>query len=68
MGYLGFEPGLRQALAKLVGDHHAAMMAAGAAERNGEIALAFLDVVRQQVDQQIGDTLDELLVCGNDRM
>src|SRR5579872_2130576 len=61
MGFLNAIPGLGQALAKLVGDHHAAMVSAGAAEGNSEIALPFLNVMRQEVDQEIGNTLDELL-------
>src|SRR5580658_5563810 len=36
------------------------MLAAGAAKTNGEIALAFVDVVREQVYQQIGDAGNEL--------
>ena len=34
-------------------------MAAGAAEGDGQIALAFADVVRQQIDQQLRDAVDE---------
>ena len=37
------------------------MLAAGAAKGNGEIALAFLDVVGQQVYKKIGDAVHELL-------
>ena len=46
--------GFVQALSYLIGDHHRTVLAAGAAETDGEIALAFVDVVRQQVNQQIG--------------
>src|ERR1035441_2873160 len=51
---------LRQALANLIRDHHRTMMAAGAAERDSQIALAFADVMRHQVDQQLRDAVDEL--------
>ncbi len=47
-----------QALADFLGDHHRTMLAAGAAKADGEIALAFVDVVRQQVNQQIGDATE----------
>src|SRR5580658_11200420 len=35
-------------------------MSAGAAERDGEIALAFANVVRDQVNQQLRDAIDKL--------
>src|SRR6266498_2748882 len=35
-------------------------MPTGASEGYGQIALAFRDVVRQQINQQVGDALDEL--------
>src|SRR5439155_702827 len=60
VGYLGAVPGAAEALVDLLGDHHRPMMAARAAERDREIALAFTDVVRQQIDQKVGDALDEL--------
>src|SRR5512143_2475789 len=61
MRFLDAIAGLAQAFAQLVGDHHAAMVPAGAAEGNGEVALPFLNVVRQKIDQQVRDALDELL-------
>ena len=41
---------LRQPLADGVGDHHRTMMSACAAERNRQVALAFADVMRHQVN------------------
>ena len=51
--------GFPQAAADFFGDHHGAMLASSAAETDGEITFAFLDVVRQQINQKIGDALDE---------
>src|ERR1700676_2550803 len=50
-----------QSLANLTRDQDAAMVAARASERNGQVALAFRDVMRQQVDQKRRDALDKLL-------
>src|SRR6185312_12822232 len=61
MGFLDAISRLAQALAKLMSDHHTAMVTAGAAEGNSQVALAFVDIVRKKVYQQIGDPLDELL-------
>ena len=60
--------GVAQVFADLLGDHDGAVLSAGASEGDRQIALAFVNVVRQQVDQQIGDARDEFLVCGNERM
>src|SRR5579859_3375976 len=49
-----------QVLAHVLGNHHRAMLSPSAAESNGEIALSFVDVVRNQIHQQAGDTRDEL--------
>ena len=46
--------------ADLFGNHHGTMLASSAAETDGQIALPFFDVVRQQINQKIGDTLDKL--------
>src|SRR5437588_45628 len=51
----------RQPLRDLMRDHHAAVMASGAPERNRQVALALLDVVRQKIYQQSRDPLDEFL-------
>ena len=40
-------------------NHDGAVLSAGATEGDGQITLAFVDVVRQQVNQQIGDAGDE---------
>ena len=52
--------GAAQTLAHLLGDHHGAMLAPGATERDREIDLAFVYVMRNQIDQQVGDAGDEL--------
>ena len=59
VSFLHAEAGRRQPFADFAGDQHAAVVSAGAAERDRQVALAFGDIVRQQVDQQIRDTLDE---------
>ncbi len=50
---------LGQPFAHFFRNHHRAVLAAGAAEGDGQITLAFADVVRQQIDQQLGNALDE---------
>src|SRR5450432_3816877 len=50
-------PGLVQASAHFLRDHDGAVAPAGAAKGNGQVALAFVNVVRQQIDQQFGDAL-----------
>src|ERR1700719_3176422 len=52
MRFLHAVPGGSQALAKLVRDHDAAMVASGATEGDGQIAFPFFDVVGQQVYEQ----------------
>src|SRR5665213_1509219 len=52
-------PGAGKVLADLVGDRHRAMMSACAAESDGQIALALVDVMGQQVSQQFRDAGDE---------
>ena len=52
--------GLGQPLTNLFGDHDGAMLAPGAAEGHREIALPFLDVVRQEEEKQIGRLIQEL--------
>ena len=53
-----------QTFAHLFRDHDRAMLAAGTAEGDGQVALAFLNVVRQQIDEQLRDALDEFLGLG----
>src|SRR5579872_5641200 len=53
-------PCLPKALTNIFGDHHRAMLPAGAAERDREIAFSFPNIVRQQVNQQLRNPLDEL--------
>src|SRR5580658_2972910 len=50
----------RQAAGDLFGNHHGAVLAASAAERQSEVALAFVDVVREQKEQQFGDPIEKL--------
>src|SRR5579862_4781517 len=52
MRFLHAIPGGSQALAKLVRDHDAAMMASGATEGYGQITFSFFDVVWQQIYEQ----------------
>ena len=53
--------GAAQVLADFLGDHDGAVLASGTTERDSQVALAFVDVVRQQIDQQIRDARNELL-------
>ena len=50
-----------QPLADIFGNHHRAVLTPGTTETDGEVALALMNVVGQQVDQQVGDAADELL-------
>src|SRR5580698_4934810 len=56
-----FVSGFAQALVYVFGDHDGAMLSAGASETDGEVALAFANVVWQKVDQKFRDAVDELL-------
>src|SRR5580692_3276080 len=47
-------------LADIFGDHHGAVLASGAAKGDGQIAFAFMNVVRQEIDEQVGDARNEL--------
>src|ERR1700722_7356374 len=47
-------------LADILGDHHGAVLAPGAAKGDGQIAFAFMNVVRQQINEQVGDARNEL--------
>ncbi len=48
-----------QPLGNIFRDHHRAVLAAGAAEGDGQVALAFVNVMRQKIDQQLRNPLDE---------
>src|SRR5260370_37698235 len=52
--------GVAKVLAVFFGYHAGAVLAAGTAEGDGQIALAFMDIVRQEVDEEIGDARNEL--------
>src|SRR5581483_8512914 len=56
--------GAAEALGDILGDHYRAVLAAGATERDGQVALAFADVVRDQVDEQLRDARNELACLG----
>ena len=53
MGGFDAEAVVGQALAHLRGDHHRAVAASRAAERDRQVALAFADVVREEIDQEL---------------
>src|SRR5258708_31402134 len=57
---LGAKPCRRQVLAYGIGHGHGAVLAARASKRNSQVALAFTDVMGNEVDQQLGDPLQEL--------
>src|SRR5580698_3444801 len=59
MCFFYFEAGVGQALADFAGYHYRTVMASGAAEGDGEIAFAFANVVRNEIDQQLRDAVDE---------
>ena len=46
-------------LGYVLGDHDGAVLPAGAAKGNRQVAFALMDVVRKQVDEQIGNARDE---------
>src|SRR5260370_14468338 len=50
-----------QPLADIFGDHHRAVLSARTSEADGQVALSLANVVRQQVDQQFRDAVNELL-------
>ena len=61
-----------EALGHFFGDSNGAVLASGAAECDGEVALSFLDVMRQQKEKHLGDAVEELLrlrevadICGD---
>ncbi len=56
--------GSPQVAADFFGHHDGAVLSAGAAEGNRQVAFAFADVVRQQVNQQFGDAGEKFLRLG----
>src|SRR3954465_5397180 len=56
--------GFLQVLSDVLRDHHRAMLSAGAAEADRQVALPFIHVMRQKIDQQLRDALDELARLG----
>src|ERR1700678_3373234 len=61
MHNLHFVPRFSQPAVHVFCDHHGTMLSSGATEADGQIALALANVMRQQVDQQFRDAVDELL-------
>ncbi len=59
MDYFGGVAAFGQGVADGFGEHHGTVAAAGASEGDREIAFAFADVVRHQVDEQTLDALQE---------
>ena len=55
---------LAEAFGDLFGDGDGAVLASGAAEGDGEVALPFLDVMRQQEQEHLGDAVEEFLRLG----
>src|ERR1700691_5602836 len=53
--------GFPQTLGHLLGHHDTAMLPAGAAEADSEIALSLLDIVRQKVQHEVGDSVQKFL-------
>src|SRR5580658_2910259 len=60
MDRLHLEAGLFEALAHLVGHHDAAMLAACTAESHSQVTLAFLHIVRQEIQHQLRYPIKEL--------
>src|ERR1700679_3035731 len=60
VGGLGAIACCRETLLQLFGNHYGAMLSAGAADADGEIAFAFVDVVRQKEGEHLGDLFKEL--------
>ena len=56
--------GAAKVLADFLGDHHRAMLSTGAAESDRQIAFSLVNVVRQQIDEKIGDARDEFARLG----
>ena len=59
MGHLDLEAGFLQIVSDRVGDHNGTVMPPRAPERDRQIALALANVVRQQINQKLGDVIDE---------
>src|ERR1700678_4154521 len=55
---------LVQALTNFFGNHYGTVLAAGATEADGEITLAFVDVMRQQINQEIRNAVNKFLSLG----
>src|SRR5215467_3277345 len=58
---LHFVSCLAQPVADVLRDHHRTMLTSRTPERDRQVALSFMDVVRQQIDQQLRNARDEFL-------
>src|SRR5579864_9561907 len=56
--------GASQELADVFGNHDGAVLSSSAAKSNRQITLAFVDVVGDQIDEQVGDARDEFTSLG----
>src|SRR5438874_467361 len=54
-------PGFGQSFSYVFSDHYRTMLSAGTPKSDCQIALAFADVVRHEVNEQVRDAIDELL-------
>src|ERR1035438_8710365 len=61
MDHLYVVPRFGQPFLDLFGNQYRAVLASGAAERDGEVALAFANVMRDQVNQQLRNPRDKFL-------
>ena len=64
MRYFDAVSGAAKVLADFFGDHHGAMLSTGASESDRKITFSFVDVMRQQIDEKIGNARDELSGLG----
>ena len=60
MGGLHIVAGRLETLAYVFGDHHGAVLAARTAKPDGQVTLPFANVMRQEKNQELRDSLDEL--------
>src|SRR5215470_11618324 len=60
MRHLGLVARIDQILANLRRYHYRPVLPAGAAERDRQVALAFADIMRQQINQKVGDAVHKL--------
>src|SRR5437764_12537199 len=54
-------PGFGQSFSYVFSDHYRTMLSAGTPKSDCQVALAFADVVRHEVNEQVRNAVDELL-------